>query len=527
MTPRIFLLTLVVISGCSRSSVVASEPGRRIATGPARGLRPSPDGLWLAYLDRCAHPPQSDLPADTVDCDLELIAVDGGSSRRIAEGVSSIATPVAWSRDGRALATLAEYDYASGRGKLVYTERGADPRTLASGASFFGFAPADGTLVFVAGGRLWIKRTGETEPKEMAGAEAVTTFDFNPQPALGPSSARPVLVLAARRAASAGGDLFGLAGWENRPIHLASQVGDYAFTPHGWLAFTVRGQDGYGLAAISTAVAHDSGKVSTQGVAGRPMGTKVQRFSFSPTSGAIAYLANVMPGRLGDLYVVGPGGTGQPERLAGTVGEYRWAASAERLVWIQEYDPRVRSGTLAVGGPGQRAKVLARNVDSFEVTPDGSRVAFLEHVTAGGYSVDLKLAEANTDARARSVASGVFGFAFSPDGKQLYYRTSCLRNAEACDLYSTRGAPDEKPRRLAEGIKSFELDPHRPERLLVTWSRKDLVALDLAVLQDGKLTALGRTARPGSAQFLGPDSRRLAYISADPKQAGVYVVEVP
>ena len=39
-------------------------------------------------------------------------------------------------------------------------------------------------------------------------------------------------------------------------------------------------------------------------------------------------------------------------------------------------------------------------------------------------------------------------------------------------------------------MKSFEFDPRDPARLLVTWQRMDLVALDVAVWKDGKLTAI-------------------------------------
>ncbi|MBL0274958.1 MAG: PD40 domain-containing protein [Anaeromyxobacter sp.] len=127
------------------------------------------------------------------------------------------------------------------------------------------------------------------------------------------------------------------------------------------------------------------------------------------------------------------------------------------------------------------------------------------------------------------MARGVFGFTFSPDGRWLYYRTRCTRQAEACDLerVPTGGPPDARGEELAQGVKSFEFDPHDPGRLLVTWQRPDLVALDVAVWQGGKLVAVDRGALPGSVRFLGPDSRRVAYAVVEPKRAGVYVATLP
>jgi hypothetical protein len=80
---------------------------------------------------------------------------------------------------------------------------------------------------------------------------------------------------------------------------------------------------------------------------------------------------------------------------------------------------------------------------------------------------------------------------------------------------------------VAEGVKSFEFDPRDAGRLLVGWQRKDLVALDLAVWEQGRLTRVDSTVLPGSARFLGPDSRRIAYVVVEPRRQGVYVAELP
>jgi len=54
-----------------------------------------------------------------------------------------------------------------------------------------------------------------------------------------------------------------------------------------------------------------------------------------------------------------------------------------------------------------------------------------------------------------------------------------------------------------------------------------MLALDLGILEKGRVVAVDQAALPGSAVFLGPDSSRLAYVVADPKRAGVYVAKLP
>ena len=221
-----------------------------------------------------------------------------------------------------------------------------------------------------------------------------------------------------------------------------------------------------------------------------------------------------------------------PRLLGREVGEYRWAARAPRLAWLEQYDPRSRSGVLGVGGAGARPRTFGGNVSDFELSADGRHVAFLRHTAEGGYSVNLELAEVDGPAEAapRRVTRGAFGFAFSPDGRWLYYRTSCARQAESCDLEripAAAGGQPAAPQAIAQGIKSFEFDPRDPERLLITWLRTDQDALDLALWQGGALVTVDQGALPGSARFLGPDSRRLAYAVAQPKRAGAWVATLP
>jgi hypothetical protein len=506
---------LVACSGAPREAAVApAGPGRRAAAAEAKALAASPDGAWLAWLEACHVARGQYLPPGTSNCDLRVGPAAGGEAQRIAGAVTTLPHGIAWSPAGPALAALADYDYAAGAGTLVLWE-GGKAREVARGVTFHGFGPG-GELGFVAGGRLQLLGAGEESPREVAGAEGVASFDFAPRRA-GPCEGDRLLLLA-RRARAAGGDLLGV-DCRLRPLApLAAGVAEYGFAPDGSaFAATIDGRDGPLLRVRRTA----GGGAAT-------LGRQVQRFAFAPEGGGVAFLGDVAPGRQGNLYVAEPGRA--PSLLGKEVGDFRWAARAPRLAWLEKFDPRVRSGALGVGGPGTVSRSLGRNVTDFDLAPDGRTVAYLQHTTRGGYSVDLGLAAVDGKGPPAVVAHGVFGFAFSPDGKWLYYRTRCTRNGEGCDLERVPAeglAKDGKPEPIAPGMKSFEFDPRDPGRLLVGWQRADRPALDIATWRDGKLTRIDQVVLPGSARFVAAVPGRVVYAVVDPKRAGLYVADVP
>jgi hypothetical protein len=500
------LALCALAASCTRKEVPTGL-GRRVAAVDAVALRASADGAWLAYLHRCQPVKDRTLPPGTATCDLSVVPARGGEPRRIAGGVTTLPYGFGWSAAGATLAALSKYDHAEGRGTLVLWAGGA-PRRVADGVTFYALDQAGKTAGWVVGGRLFLGPVAG-EAKAVAGAERIATFE------LGGGGG---LTALARQASGAGGDLLGVRDGASSVI--AADVREYGFArDRARFAFTFGAKQKLSLGDAAG------------GRAGSPLGRGVSSFLFSPAGGAIAFVADVAPGRQGDLWVAAKGG--EPRRLAERVGEPRWSADGSHLAWLQRYDPRSRTGTLAVGAPGERPRTLAPNVSDFDLTPDGSWVAYLAHVTAGGYSVDLGVASARPDVAAPpvQVAKGVFGFGFSPDGKWLLYRNACVRQGEACDLLRVPAAgpaPGGEPERLAGGVKSFEFAPGRPERLLVSWSRKDRVALDLAVWEAGKLTSVDTYALPGSAQFVGGDPHRLAYaVVAPSRRQGVYVAEVP
>jgi hypothetical protein len=514
------LVGLITLAACSASKEAPPGLGRRVTSGAVRGVAASPDGAWLAYLDGCREAKASVLPLGTASCDLRVVASAGGQGARIAEAVTTLPHGLAWSEDG-ALAALGGYEYPTASGALVLW-RGGEVRPLASGVTFHGFG-THGELGWIAGGRLSVLLRGEVEPRRVEGADGVASFELAPaDPSSCGRPGGPVVRLAARRTRAAGGQLL-VGGCDLRDVRAAEpgQVGEYGFSRAGLhLAYTVQGKEGAELRLVGT----------TSRAAPATLGRGAQGFAFARSGRSLAFVAGAAPGRQGDLHVVADGG--KDAVLGREVGEFRWARDAERVAWLERYDPRVRSGTLGAGGPGLPPRTFAQNVSDFELSPDGKHVAFLQHTTRGGYSVDLGLGHLDAPAGAApaSVAQGAFGFSFSPDGRWLYYRTRCTRNAEACDLERIPAAglaAGAKPEVVAPGVKSFEFDPRDPSRLLVGFQRMDLVALDVAVWADGRLVGVDTHVLPGSARFLGPDSRRVAYAVVDPKRQGVYVADLP
>jgi hypothetical protein len=386
--------------------------------------------------------------------------------------------------------------------------------------TFHGFG-AHGELGLVAGGRLSVMLPQDPSPRGVAGADRVASFEFSPAdvPSCGAAS---MVRLAARRAYAAGGELL-VSGCDLREARQLEpgQVGEYGFArAASWLAYTVQRKEGAALRLVAT----------VDRAAPRDLGRGARSFSFGPDGESVAFVAGLAPGKQGDLHLASP--RGKDAVLAREVGEFRWARTAPRLAWLARYDARVRAGALGVGGADLAPREVAQNVSEFDLSADGRHVAFLQHTARGGYSVDLGVArlDAPKEEKPATVARGVFGFSFSPDGRWLYYRTRCVRNAEACDLERVPAAglaPGAAPEPVAQGVKSFEFDPRDPGRLLVGWQRMDMVALDVGVWEGGRLTRVDAAVLPGSARFLGPDSRRVAYVVAHPKRAGVYVAELP
>jgi len=505
-------------AGGTATPAAPAGPGKRLVATDARTVVASADGAWLAYLDGCREARGQYLPPGTASCDLRVVASVGGDPVRVASAVTTLPQGLAWHSREPVLAALSEYDYLAGSGTLVvWSPAGA--AKVAEGVTFHGFVPGDVRVAALSGGKLVSFLPGAA-PEWMPGDGKLTSFEINPAWRSLPPGA--VASLLRQPSGRPGAAALLAQGRDGKVREIAPAVGDYAFAPGGaaW-AFTVAGTQGYDL------------RLAAGAAAPRPVGRAARVFSFSPDGGTLAAIVDAVPGKQGDLVIVPVAAGGSPSKLGSEVGEMAWAVAARppRLAFIEGYDPRVRSGTAGAGGPGLPPRTFGKHVTDVAIAPDGLEMAYLQHSTRGGYSVDLLAVPVEGDAPPRPVAGGVFGFAFSPDSRWLYYRTRCTRSAEACDLERAQaGAPANAPlvpEPIAQGVKSFEFDAREAGRLLLGWQRMDRAALDVGVWERGRLTRVDTVVQPGSAHLLGPDGRRVAYVVVDPKRAGVYVADLP
>jgi hypothetical protein len=485
--------------------------GRRLVAGPVKALLASADGAWLAMLDGCVEVKGRFLPLGTATCDLKVLSTAGGEPRLVARAVPTLPHGVVFAPEGSALAALASYDFESGAGTLVMVRDGAG-KEVARGVTFHGFVPGGGGgMVAVAGGRLQVVGPDGV----LVGEHAAAAFgSFELRKAADGSVVGLGRTLGAQRGALFGFDL-GHLGGGGQPIAVGTT--DFSLAPGG-RAFAYSGTSQRGTELHLAA-----------DLAAKPVRVAegARSFVFASDGAALAWISGAAPGKQGDLFVAAPGGVSR--RLGQEVGEHRWASAAPRLAWLEQYDPRGRSGVLGVGGLDGVVRTFGRNVTDFELSADGAQVAFLRHTVEGGYSVDLWSGAASGEPR--MVARGVFGFSFAPDGRWLYFRTRCTRNGDACDLERVATSVVEtglegKPEAIAPGVKSFEFDPRDPGRILLTWQRPDLVALDFGIWRGGKLARVDRGALPGSIRFLGPDSKRMVFAVVEPKRAGVHVADL-
>ena len=461
--------TLLAGAACTPRTAPPVSVGKRLSEVPAAALAASPDGSRLAWLSNCSAGGGTD--GGPPGCTLVAAPVEGGAPVVIADGVAPAAGSFAWLGDG-SLVTLSRRDPATGAGNLVVWRAGTPPRSLAPRATAFAGGPG-GAIAFAADGEIHAA-TATTEPTRLAGGTGTFELAFAPAPGQ---------ALAAR----------------------------------------VRGAGGAPVLLL------------WRGVAGEPVvaGRDVGSFAFSSDGAWLAVVAGVVPGTEGDLVVVpvnpAAGARTDAVPVARAVGPFHWASGTARLAWLEGFDARIHAGRLASARPGEAPVVHGDRITAFELSQDGSRLAYVRHVTEGGYSANLELSP-STAATPGTVSRDAAGFAFSPDGRWLYYRAGCTPAGDGCALFRVPSAGPgsvQSPERLADGVGSFTIAPGRADRALLALTRRDGSGADLAAWAGGKLVPLDGKVLPGSALLLPPDGKRAAWIGTAAERPGVLVADLP
>jgi hypothetical protein len=465
--PTAVALAALAVSACTpRAPAPPAASGTQVSSGPALALAASPEGSRIAWIGDCGTGASD--RSGPPSCALLSAPAAGGEVVRVAAGLPAAAA-FSFGPDG-SIAVIGRRDPATGGGPLTLLRPGASPRVLAPSATALAWGPA-GELAFASGGDVAVVSPAGAEVR-LRGGPAAGEIAFAPAPAR---------VVAARA-----------RGADGAPVLVL------------W-----RDLDGPGAV-----VARD-----------------VSSFAFSADGAWLAAVAGVVPGADGELVLVPavPSSAGAAVTpLARSVGEFRWAAAGNRLAWLEAFDARIHAGRLAAAPPGEKPVVLGERVTAFELAPAGQALAFVRHVTEGGYAASLELS-APPGAPPRALARDAASFAFSPDGRWLCWRAGCAATGDSCALLRlpVDAGAGTAPEQLADGVQAFAFDPARADRLLLSLARRDGAGVDVALWEGGRLTAVAAGAVPGSPRFTARDGRRVAWIAAGGPHAGVRTAELP
>ena len=229
---------------------------------------------------------------------------------------------------------------------------------------------------------------------------------------------------------------------------------------------------------------------------------------------------------LGGARLVGdPEPVGESLLQIGDNHHFDFGASGNGLLVYQSADPAIqfvwfdRAGKRlgVVGEPGRYGR--------FEISPDGSRVAF-EKLDADGrnenlWTLDL---ERGIASRVTSGRAADFGPAWTPDGRMLVFST--LRDKSNGNLYVTPafgGGEDRKLLDIATGSTAWTVSPDGKTVIYETETpdtRADLWTIPLA---GGAPHALRATRFVETQAQFSPDGKWLAFVAEDSGRREVYV----
>ncbi len=504
-----------VLVACTRAPG-SGEPqiAHRLVEGPGQALLAAPVGGAAAYLRAPVHPEGPLMPPDAFLGDLTLVGPDG-RTRDLGGGATNLAGAVLFSPDGRWIAWLRHFDFASHRGDLAVAQVSeGTPTELAPAVAFIGFSPDGGWLGYVAGDKFSLRDLVSGTTREVG--DGVATFEF---------SADSRVVLYRRRAGDGGELVLEPVSGRGRAETVARRVADYRFDARGEsIAYTLEPPDRLPELHL------------WKGGVERLLGTSATSFEFSPDGRTLAYVAGVSAHYLeGDVFAVAANG-GRPQLVGKRAGAYRFSADG-RLAFLHDYYDQARSGKLAVWTPEGGAVEVAPAVTLFGWSHQGAWLAWIRTVTRPLYTEQLFLAPSARPTEARFIGQAIYSFDFSPDDRRLLFKTLCIAGGNACDLMAVStsapanpsAAPDggllpEKAVRVAAGISDYDFSPGR-NWLWLAFMEPIGHVVDLAVIP-AQGWSLPRYVFHGAE----PHPRwlptgQLAFLVNNPKQAGFYEVD--
>jgi hypothetical protein len=222
----------------------------------------------------------------------------------------------------------------------------------------------------------------------------------------------------------------------------------------------------------------------------------------------------------------------KPIRVGERVAGFRFAAGGAAggggaLALLAKYDHRSRSGNLVVAVPGAPPADLGPGVVSFDFSPSGAYVAYLQRVLKPIFTQELWVARTAAEPAPRRVEQGVYGLQFAAGDALLGFKARCRNNASSCTLFTVNPAGGE-PRERAKDVAGFDFAPDGRRVLVMKPFRgASTSAVEVWVFPStgGEGLLLADAATP-SARWV--DAGRVLY-SAPPfaPSPGVYLADLP
>lgn len=501
--------------------------GVRKLEGVATELRASPDGKVVTVILDGEKPKIDGVPPTMRQGALWVVPTGDGAPVKIANGAVNVPGGQLFTSDGRYLLALGAYDPTQQSGELLLqdlTDLSKERERLAANVTYM--KPCeDGTrLAWVNGGVLFEGQLPSGPFRQLAGEVATAEYAPNGKH------------LYFRRKSVAGGGVFqlDLASEKPTPKRFVDAVGEYAISLDSkWVIAMARTNPRMFGFELFVADAETLKAVK--------LGEDVMRFAISrdgqwvarmqvPRSVSVNASANDL--QIGELWL---SRMGKPEgrKVGEKVREFEFTTDSRRLIFRDnyqvlallggKYDEKVGDLTL-VQLPDGAPKVLQKRSPNYEVGPDGVTLAYTARIEKPEYSRHLFVLKEG--AEPVKLQEWLYDYLFSPSGDRLFFRANCTREGRSCDLLvqdlSKLGT--EKPKKAQQNTFNFKLSddgtrvlttgPHMTDELFDVW---------ITNLSTGESKLLDQYATQ-PVHFLSKDGTRIAWVIAEKKTAGVYVV---
>lgn len=540
-TLKVLLLAAVTLCGCDQKKG-ASRPqgtptirqaiekpvrqaslGVRKLEGPVAELRASPDGRVVTVMRDGEKPRLDGVPPTMRVGSLWVVPTGEGAPIKVANGAVNVPGGQLFTSDGKYLMVLGAYDPSQQSGELLLqdlTDLSKERQRLAPHVTYMKPSADGARLAYVDDGVLFEGPLPAGPFRQLAGEVATVEYAPNGKH------------LYFRRKSAAGGGVYQveLAAEKPTPRRFVDAVGEYVVSEDSkWVIAMARSnprQFGFEL-FVGDAATLKPVKI----------GDDVMRFAISRDSQYVARMqvdrnaTNANDMQIGQLWV---GRTGQVEgrKVGQKVREFEFSRDSKQLIFRENYqvlallggtyDEKVGDLTI-VPLPDGAPRVIQKRSPNYELSPDGTTLAYTARIEQPEYSRHLFLLKAGEPPL--KLQEWLYDYVFAPDGSRLYFRANCTREGRSCDLLAqdVAKAGTEKAQKVASGTFNFKLSDDGSRALTTTpHMRDELFDLSLTNLTTGETKVLDQyVTQP--VHFLSKDGSRLAWVVAEKGTAGVYV----